>query len=653
MSESISVPEDLKSYIKSIDSTEGHLVIQLGTEYDDGVVIVDKTKRFSTLERDLKKRLKGYSVSNQHVFEIFVLIQKSHKVLYPDNFISSSPPDTQIAEELELENNIVLDYEEWKSTLFDKFKCLKNTCENNFPQVWPTFEFALSVKNILHIFDITLPFAGIILGPPSSFKTLALEMLREIPLTFYTDSFTPKSFVSHNTNVTAEQLLKIDMLPKLKNKLFITPELAPIFSGKDEDLIQTLGIITRIMDGHGYESDSGAYGHRGYREDMMFTWIGASVDIPRKVYKHLGTLGPKLYFYRVPYCKRTNAEYIAELELNDFTQRRDEVKQKLKDYFDWFVRNPTKILEENGSTKLIKLKWDSSKDEHLIEHIVKLGNLLSHLRGVSVTWETRDTGGSDYGYTTPTIESPSRAMLSLMSLAKGHAILTGRNSLSIEDIPIVIKTVLSTAPLERVLIFELLLNMEGTLSRRQVEEFLRISKPTALKTMRELHVLGLVDFKEEDESYSRPSTISLKQEFQWFLSEEFKRLKEGYSPGSLEDSKNGNYNNEQIGVKKNYPRLDEDSSQFINDIPIDTSCLHTSVFAQSEDELSIYVNEFFEYIENTSTEESCKEKLPPPILCKTNNGDESRNLIPIDFKPDIPLFCNLTYADNNEDMNAV
>ena len=79
------------------------------------------------------------------------------------------------------------------------------------------------------------------------------------------------------------------MLPKLKNSLFITPELAPIFSAKDEDLIQTLGIITRIMDGHGYESDSGAYGHRGYREDMMFTWVGASVDIPRKVYKHLST----------------------------------------------------------------------------------------------------------------------------------------------------------------------------------------------------------------------------------------------------------------------------------------------------------------------------------------------------------------------------
>ena len=43
--------------------------------------------------------------------------------------------------------------------------------------------------------------------------------------------------------------------------------------------------MTRILDGHGYESDTGAHGHRGYNEKMMFTWIGAAVDIPYKVHK--------------------------------------------------------------------------------------------------------------------------------------------------------------------------------------------------------------------------------------------------------------------------------------------------------------------------------------------------------------------------------
>jgi hypothetical protein len=45
-----------------------------------------------------------------------------------------------------------------------------------------------------------------------------------------------------------------------------------MFSSRDDDLMEILGILTRILDGHGYESDSGAYGHRGYDEDIMFTW---------------------------------------------------------------------------------------------------------------------------------------------------------------------------------------------------------------------------------------------------------------------------------------------------------------------------------------------------------------------------------------------
>jgi hypothetical protein len=68
------------------------------------------------------------------------------------------------------------------------------------------------------IFYITLHFAGIILGPSSSWKTAGIESLREFPTTYYTDSFTPKSFVSHNTGVSKKELERIDMLPKIKDK---------------------------------------------------------------------------------------------------------------------------------------------------------------------------------------------------------------------------------------------------------------------------------------------------------------------------------------------------------------------------------------------------------------------------------------------------
>ena len=106
------------------------------------------------------------------------------------------------------------------------------------------------------------------------------------------------------------KLKKIDLLPKIRNKLFLTSELSPMFSVKDDDLIEVLGLLTRIADGQGYESDSGAQGHRGYSGTMMYCWLGAAVDIPRKVFKLLGTLGPKLYFFRMPWVPVKEEEYL-------------------------------------------------------------------------------------------------------------------------------------------------------------------------------------------------------------------------------------------------------------------------------------------------------------------------------------------------------
>ena len=81
--------------------------------------------------------------------------------------------------------------------------------------------------------------------------------------------------MSHNTSVSEEELTNIDMLPKIGNNMFLTPELTPTFTVKDEDLIKILGIITRIADGQGFISNSGAHGQRGYDQKIMFTWVGA------------------------------------------------------------------------------------------------------------------------------------------------------------------------------------------------------------------------------------------------------------------------------------------------------------------------------------------------------------------------------------------
>ena len=134
--------------------------------------------------------------------------------------------------------------EDWSPTkLLERYEHLRRVTLENIT-LWSGLEFALSVKTILNIRGCTIPFCGILLGPASSSKTVIIELFRGYKHTFYTDNFSPKSLVSHLSGLKEEQLRKIDLLPKIKNKLFLTPELAAIFASRDDDLLQVLGILT-------------------------------------------------------------------------------------------------------------------------------------------------------------------------------------------------------------------------------------------------------------------------------------------------------------------------------------------------------------------------------------------------------------------------
>ena len=380
------------------------------------------------------------------------------------------------------------------------------------PEIWPGLEFELSILRVLDIEGCTLPFIGVILGRPSSYKTAIISLLKRWHKAFYTDNFTARSFVSHSTAVnTKEELAEIDMLPKIKGRLFLTPELSPMFTAKEDDLVQLLGIITRIADGHGYLSDSGAHGHRGYDEDIMFTWVAAAVDVPYKVYKVLGNLGSKLYFFRMKFEDETTNELLNYATVGqEFNKKITQIKDALFDYLKWFEIGP-------------KIHWDQTKDDKTaLTYIVMMADVLSYLRCVAQVWETHDTQGSDYAYSISQREHPRRAITSLSNLARGHALLMGRNYISLDDVPIIIKTALDTAQIERVSLFSLLIAHDGKLTTSQILQSLNVSRPTVLRTMAEFKAIGLVTIEEEQETgVGRPSKkMVLNSRFNWFLSDE-------------------------------------------------------------------------------------------------------------------------------------
>lgn len=155
-------------------------------------------------------------------------------------------------------------YEEWNRTLVERYQDLYKTVDESIPELWRPLEFALSIKTVLNIKNCSLPFAGIILGAPSSLKTVIVELFRYWKNSYYTDNFSAKSLVSHYAGIEEKKLQEIDMLPKIKDKFFLCSELSPMFTKKEDELNEIIGIITRVLDGQGLVTNSGTCGQRKY-----------------------------------------------------------------------------------------------------------------------------------------------------------------------------------------------------------------------------------------------------------------------------------------------------------------------------------------------------------------------------------------------------
>lgn len=365
------------------------------------------------------------------------------------------------------------------------------------------------------ISDINLPFFLILIGPPSSYKTTILTIVGVLPDCYTSDSFTAKSFVSHVANVKEEELKKIDLLPRIRNKTLITPELGPLFSAKDDKLQEIIGILTKILDGKGYRSESGARGGRGYSGDYYFTWLGATVKVPRRLWKLIGDLGPKMYFLGILLEDISDLEkqqkILHNLEGQSYNSKLDETKQQALRFWE-------ELVAHHGQNKIL---WDKTKDDPATkERIVSLAILLSKLR-TRLSFERTSEG---IEYEPPTVEDPSRASASLMNLAKGHAVLDRRNYLTKDDLGVAIRVALSSAYRERIELLKLLLENDGEINTAQVIDKLRVSRQTALNTMRELEHIGIVDAIRQPGNTKFIAAIKLQEHFAWLLDEELKQF---------------------------------------------------------------------------------------------------------------------------------
>ena len=224
----------------------------------------------------------------------------------------------------------------------------------------------------------------------------------------------------------------------------------------------------------------------------------------------------------------------------------ERIEKSLNEYLNLFQmgpfvtvkdKNKEIIIDKDSSNKevfLKKIEWDTERDstndnDYSLGVLVECGMLLAHLRAVVPTWDTHGTQGIDYAYSTAIIEEPSRAIEQLRNLARGHALSQGRNYINQTDLSIPIKVMLSTASIERVNLFDLLIAHNGRLTTSIITDSLNVSAPTAIRTMTELKATGLVSVKKKEYDTDEME-IELKEQFNWFLSEESRTFREKFVP---------------------------------------------------------------------------------------------------------------------------
>jgi len=344
------------------------------------------------------------------------------------------------------------------------------------PQMIDATLTCLAVMDTLLISGLSHCIGLNLVGPSASSKSAVLSFFVGLIITLRVDNFTSRAFVTHYAGISREELEKIDLLSKLPGKCMIISDLAPLFTSSMEDLIQNIGVLTRIFDGQGYQSASGVYGMRGYTGRLIFSWLGATTPLPYRVWEALNRLGSRFVFLNMGEQVSSKDGLVGMLREGDLGGKVDNCSAVIREFME-------ALWKLHGGTG--NVKWDTKADDkNLLIEISKMAIDVVNWRGII---QRED----ETGHNPPLIESPQRLVSTLYYIAQGCALIYGRTQLALADLKIVRAIAYSSMPQDRRLIREALL-VRGFLTSEEVEGTIGCSRPTAHKVMGELKALGLV-----------------------------------------------------------------------------------------------------------------------------------------------------------------
>jgi hypothetical protein len=295
---------------------------------------------------------------------------------------------------------------------------------------------------------------------------------------FYpSDKFTAASFVSHSPSKSVRDLADVDFLPKIKDKILVTSDLSPMFHGKRETMSASFSILTRVLDGRGLTSDSGAHGRRGYDGRHVFQWLGATTALTPEAWEVMGQVGPRLVFFRYA-RKRPSWKDLPETneskspgEINRLCE--EAVHRYLRVFFKKYEKGVT--FDEVSIPRELRLR------------IRGLGDLLTRLRAVT----PREGEGL-----TDTLEYYDRIEQVLTNLAIGRALTWGRKFVNKADMWMLTRVVYASGVPQREKILRYLLRVDGRATEAELAAGLGWSDKTLRRYAQDMQRLELVEYKK-------------------------------------------------------------------------------------------------------------------------------------------------------------
>jgi hypothetical protein len=359
----------------------------------------------------------------------------------------------------------------------------------HFPEAVDPLKAALGVTAVGCLADNVQPTTLVLVARSGAGKSMALNFLipegQDDPLAkfiYRSDKLTAASFVSHRADLSPEQLKDVDLLPRIRGKTMVSKELAPFFAGKREELLERFATLASVLDGTGFIHDSGAHGRRGYDEPTNFQWLGATTPLSPEALEVMANVGPRILFYDADRPRKGVDELVEHAKRAGMAESmaacRVEVRGFLLQVYGCYPP---------GTVESSIVAFGDSRLRQLALWADVLTRLRAKLPTLDMSEDTKPMEQEEPA------EHAERVLGMLKSVAVGSALVHGRATVDDYDLAQVGHMALSSGVDGRGRVLRVLL-LGRHASAPDVEASARVSRPKALRYMKELVAVGLARF---------------------------------------------------------------------------------------------------------------------------------------------------------------